>query len=331
MTDNESTVAIVVPGQRVPEAMSVEPGRSGVWRAAAACPAIAGSLLLLTILFGWMGAWEGAVLLVWLGAGFAIFTRLGERIVVPVACRFRAPTPGEQRALAPLWSAALVAAGLADSEVDLYVQRSDQVNACATGRRSIAVTSAVVEEFTARRLTDEHVTAILVHELGHRQAGATAFSLAVGWLAAPWRITYRLVIRIALSTRIGGRRQPLPLLALVVITTVVAAVAQAIQHRQWATAVTLSVVTTCAVACPLLDAAISRHGEYTADRFAAERGLGPQLADALRTLDHATPPRRWSLTERALSSHPELQHRVEAIRTVGERSSEFEAEQGDQG
>jgi len=46
----------------------------------------------------------------------------------------------------------------------------------------------------------------------------------------------------------------------------------------------LSVVAVCADVCPLVDAAVSRRGEYAADRYAAGVGVEPQLAAALQVL-----------------------------------------------
>jgi hypothetical protein len=69
------------------------------------------------------------------------------------------------------------------------------------------------------------------------------------WLATPWRFASRLLIGIGLATI--GRRQPMRLLALVVVAGVVVAVVQAIQQRQLAVAFVLSTVAICAVVCPL--------------------------------------------------------------------------------
>lgn len=130
------------------------------------------------------------------------------------------------------------------------------------------------------------------------------------WLALPWRFASRLVIGIGLGT--VGRRQPLRLLALVVLAGVVVAVVQAVQQRQWAVAVVLSSVAVCAVVCPLVDAAVSRRSEYAADRYAADVGVGPQMAGALQVLAGGQ-PRRVGLVARLLSRHPQVSRRIEAL------------------
>ncbi len=137
----------------------------GAGRALAAVPAMVGSLLLLLVLFGWMGRWEGLVLLAWLASGAAVFTRTGERIAVVVGCGFRRPTRAQGQALGAVWSAALARSGVAAFEVDLYVQDSSQLNAYAAGGHSVAVTSGVLREFLARRLGDDQMVGVLVHDL----------------------------------------------------------------------------------------------------------------------------------------------------------------------
>ena len=284
-------------------------GHFGAWRAAASVPAMVGSLLLLLVAFGWMGQWEGLVLLAWLASGAAVFTRVGERAAVTVGCGFRRLSQTQAAALDPVWASALTRAGLARSEVDLYVQRSGELNAYAAGGGSVALTSGVVSKFLARRLGSGHVEAILVHELGHHATRATRFALVAMWLATPWRVASRLVIGIGLAT--VGRSQPRRLLGLVVVAAVVIAVVQSAQQGQLAAALVLATVAICAVVCPLVDAWVSRRSEYAADRFAVACGVGPQLVDALNRMGNGA--RRQSWTQRALNRHPSLERRADAM------------------
>ena len=291
-------------------------GHFGAWRALTAVPAMVGSMLLLIVLFGWLGEWEGAVLLGWIGSGAAVLSRVGERVAVRVGAGFRRPTKVHVALLAPAWSAALARAGLTASEVDLYVQRGREPNAFAAGGRSVAVTTGVLAKFQARRLGEEYLVAILTHELGHHATRATKFALVTMWLALPWRLASRLVIGIGLAT--VGRRQPLRLLALVALAGVVVAVVQAVQQRHWAVAVVLSAVAVCTVVCPLADAAVSRRSEYAADRYASGAGLGPQLAAALQVLDGGQ-RRRLRLVARLLSRHPSVARRIAVLGDAPDR------------
>jgi STE24 endopeptidase len=144
------------------------PGRAGhfgAWRALSTVPAMIGSLLLLLVLFDWLGEWEPVALLAWMASGVAVFSRIGERAAVRVGAGFRRPTRVQSALLAPGWSAALTRCGLRASEVDLYVQRSRDPNAFAAGGRSVAVTTGVLAKFSAHRMGEEYLVAILTHDL----------------------------------------------------------------------------------------------------------------------------------------------------------------------
>jgi STE24 endopeptidase len=140
-------------------------GHFGAWRAVSTVPAMVASLLLLLVLFGWLGQWEGAVLLGWIASGAAVFSRVGERVAVRVGAGFRRTTRAQSAQLAPAWSAALARSGLGAGEVDLYVQRSREPNAFAAGGRSVAVTTGVLAKFSAHRTGDEYLEAVLTHDL----------------------------------------------------------------------------------------------------------------------------------------------------------------------
>lgn len=272
----------------------------GLWRAAAALPAMISSAALLLILAGGMSRWEGPVLLGWLGCGALTLTPVGERVAVRVGFGFHRPTHPQAAVLAPLVTLALRRCGVSPGGVDLYVQHRPAANAYTVGRRSVAVTTGLLTDFQARRLGAEQMIAVLAHELGHHAAGATRFALATGWLGAPWRCATQL--QIGLSSLTLGRRQPPRLLLAVVGAGVVLAVVQAAQRQQWTAAVELAGVASAALGCPLLDAAASRRGEFTADRYAEAAGLGPQLGAALRALGSQQASDGW--TARALVPPP---------------------------
>jgi hypothetical protein len=47
-------------------------GHFGAWRAMAAVPSRVAGLLLMVVLLGWLGRWEGLALLGWLISGVAV-------------------------------------------------------------------------------------------------------------------------------------------------------------------------------------------------------------------------------------------------------------------
>jgi STE24 endopeptidase len=195
------------------------------------------------------------------------------------------------------------------------VYRDPQPNALTVGRRSIALSSGILEAHRAGRLTAEEVIAVLVHELGHIATSATRWGLPVAWLAAPARLVMRLLSRV---TSALGARQPRPLLALLLTAQVVVAVVQAIDRGQWLIAGVLAGVALATVLTPLAHALISRRSELAADRFAADHGLASPLASALRTLAGHRPvagqPRDL------LASHPALGQRIDALQPGGPAS-----------
>lgn len=301
------TAMVVVPVMRQ---VRRKRGHSSVWQVVVAAPAMFGSLCLLLVLFGWLGRWEPAVMLAWLASGAAVFTRPGERLAVRASMRLRPPGKRYADALAPVWVEALQRAGYQSGELDLYVQTSESPNAYAAGGRSVAVTTAALREFMARRLTQRQMVAVMTHELGHHDEGGIRFSLVAAWLAMPWRFASRVVV--GGCYRVVGHGQPLGLIGIVAAAAVSVAVVQAVQQCQWAVAVVLAALAVCTVVCPLADAMLARRGEYAADRFAAERGVGDDLASALAVLHQGQSESRRAAA-RLLGRHPSLERRLDAL------------------
>jgi STE24 endopeptidase len=284
--------------------------RLGVARVLVAAPAIVGSLLLLLVLFGWAGRWEPLLMLAWLASGAAVFTAFGERVVVRLDCGFSRPSARQRALLEPAWRQVLIRCQVDPAEVDLYVQRTRAVNAFAVGRRSVAITTGAGADFLTCSLTHDQLAALLAHELGHRADGGGRLALVAAWLAAPWRFAERFILGFARG--VAGR-QPRGLLPLVVGAAVGVALVQAIQQGQVAVAVVLSALAVFGVLCPLADAALSRRGEFAADRYAAAAGYGLALAAALRRFDDGSEHRRRGLVERALARHPSIEQRLDAL------------------
>jgi STE24 endopeptidase len=283
-------------------------GHFTAWRAMAAVPSMVASLLLMVVLLGWLGRWEGLALLSWVISGVAVLTRVGERAVVRVGCGFHLPTARQAVLLGPVWATALRRCAIAPGEVDLYVQCRCEANAYSAGGRSVAVTTGLLVEFQTRRLSEEHFVAVLVHELGHHVTRANRFEFATIWLAAPWRLTTSMFFCIA---RALSRRQPQRGPAAVIVTGIVVAIVHAVQARQWSVVLVLTGVTVAAL-CPVADAALSRRNEFVADRYATSAGVGPALAAALQILGRGY-VRQPGLASRLLSRHPTSLRRIAAL------------------
>jgi STE24 endopeptidase len=84
------------------------------------------------------------------------------------------------------------------------------------------------------------------------------------------------------------------------------------QRVSWTVGGVLAFVGLAAVLCPTVDAAVSRQGEFAADRFAADHGLALDLASALQAMDDGQRAARgWS--RRLLASHPTSAQRIRAL------------------
>jgi STE24 endopeptidase len=201
----------------------------GLWRAIAATPAMLGSLLLVSVAVGALGRWAEPMLLGWAACGAVMSTRVGERITVRAACRFRCPSPAQAEALQRPWATALRMTGTAAGDVELYVQTVQVPNAYAAGGRSVAVTSRVVKDYRAGRLSEDQLVAVLVHELGHHATRATRPMLLTLWLAMPWRLAARLLTGIGLA--LSGRQTRRGLI-LVIAAGVAVAVTRAVYQGQ---------------------------------------------------------------------------------------------------
>jgi STE24 endopeptidase len=296
--------------ESIGERSETREGHPGIWRVLTASPAMTGSALLLVLLLGWMGPWEVAALAAWLVCSALVATRIGEHAAVTVALGFRRPTPKQTAALNSVWSAALLRAELSNGDVHLYVHRASEPNAYAAGTRSVAVTRGLLQQFAARRLTEDQMQALLLHELGHHATSATKGVLPAAWLALPWRLASHLVL--AFVSKAARGTQSSRSFLIVVLAGVTVAVLQAVQQHNWPVAFVLRTVSFCAIACPTADAALARRSEYAADRYAHALGYGQQLASALRILGDGRGPRA-TLTARVLRRHPSTSRRIRAL------------------
>ena len=284
-------------------------GRFGAWRALAAFPAVAGSVLFMLVLTAALSPWQAPVFLVWLGAAGVFSTRAGERVAMR-ARGFRPLSARQREVLDPVFAAAVARCRVRAEQVDWYLHAGGQPTACVAGRRSLAVTEGALKAFVAGGLTHDHLQAILCHELAHLWQKATSGALAIGWLAAPGRLALRLVFRLACALsgrrRLGWGSGPLLLVGGGI------ALGSAVQHSQWTAALMLAGLGTAMLGTPLLDAAISRTAERAADRYAAEVGAGPDLAQALLAISGSPLARRrwaWGL----MDSHPSVASRVRSL------------------
>jgi STE24 endopeptidase len=232
----------------------------------------------------------------------------------------RRPRPAELARIAPALERVCRRAGTDPGRYLLRVEEKRQINAFALGGHVLAVTR------TALELPDDLLEAVLAHELGHhRQLHPVAIILG-WWYLLPFEAAERLQRAIRRVTRglaraysrlreqTAGARVAdgavgmvvlLVLLAVLVVAGTLLAVALGLLWLPLAVLVRLARV---------LGAALSRAGEYAADRHAAELGYGPAL---LRVLALFVPAERSARRPRGLAAllrtHPTCEARMLAV------------------
>ena len=283
--------------------------RYGLLRAVAASPVMLGGLAVTVLLAGALGPWAPAASLGWLAlAGFWL-TTAGERVAVRVAYRYRRPSNEQRDALRAAFAVAASRTGIAAGDVDLYVRSgTESINAYAAGRRSIAVSGGLVAAIDRAQLTVPQAGALVAHEIGHLRTQGTRYGLMVAWLSAPWRAVIALfggMVRLVVD-KVPTARAGLLLLGPIVLGV---AVVQGVQQHAWVPVAAMILVGVLLVVQPLLDAALSRAGERAADAYALAAGFGPDLAEALMSLERSADPGNLGLR----SSHPSRRSRIEQL------------------
>lgn len=274
----------------------------------AAAPAMTGSLLLLVFLSGGIAPWGPVAVLAWLCIGVATLTRPGEAAAARLLCRFRRPSTEDVDRIRPILHDVQQRCGLASGSVDLYVITDQHRNAYATGRRSLALTTRLIEDHKRGAITDASLACIISHEVGHLAMRHVRLTPMLAWLAMPWRTTYRLGAQLVMPI---AARQPRVLLAVVVVAVFSVAIANGAQQHEWASVSVLAGLAFSTLVAPVLDAAAGRASEYAADQFAAQAGYGDELARALTGMNPVNGA--GTLHSQMLSRHPRTKHRVRRL------------------
>jgi STE24 endopeptidase len=205
----------------------------------------------------------------------------------------------------------------------LRVQESPQVNAFALGGHVLAVTRVALE------LPDDMLEAVLAHEVGHH-LHLHPLAIVLGWwYLLPFEAAERLLRAIRRVTRSlarafsrlnqqvggvsGGRTADgaLGMLVLLVVLGVLVVVGSVLVVALGLLWLPLAVLVRVA---RVLAAALSRAGEYAADRHAAELGYGRALLRVLALFvaaERAAPrPRGLAVL---LRTHPSCEARMLAV------------------
>jgi STE24 endopeptidase len=231
----------------------------------------------------------------------------------------RRPRPAELARIAPALERVCRAAGTEPGRYLLRVEENRQVNAFALGGHVLAVTRVALE------LPDDMLEAVLAHEVGHHRHLHPLAIILGWWYLLPFEAGERLLRTIRritralarafsrLSGRTGGPVADgalgmLVLLGVLGVLVVAGSLLVAALGLLW---LPLAALVRLA---RVLGAALSRAGEYAADRHAAELGYGPSLVAVLALFvpGERSAPRPRGLAS-LLRSHPSCQARIQAL------------------
>lgn len=226
-----------------------------------------------------LGRYAGFGLLGWLLAGFVLLARPAERAGVHVVYRFRVPAGTDAEWLTSLRVWAEHRCWVRPGRLDWYVRDDLQLKAFAAGRRSIAVTTGFLQLLQTGRIRHDEAVAVAIHEIGHHVTGATRYGLLAQWLCWPWRVTYRVMMRLggAMPYAEAGT-----VLTPVIFVIAIVRTAQLDAPPEQLVPV-LSLLATLALGifvAPALGAVFARASERAADRYTTQQGAGADLAAA---------------------------------------------------
>jgi Zn-dependent protease with chaperone function len=282
-----------------------------------ALPALGAALLA-----GWRP--QAAVVLasvVWTVSAALVLTRPVEAVLARLLFHgLHRPDAADLARIVPALERVCRRAGADPGRYLLRVQESRQVNAFALGGHMLAVTRVAVD------LPDDMLEAVLAHEVGHHRHLHPLAIILGWWFLLPFEAAERLqrVIRRttrALARAYGRLREQtagaraadgaigmlvlLVVLGVLVVAGTLLAVALGLLWLPLALLVRLARV---------LGAALSRAGEYAADRHAVELGYGPGL---VRVLELFVVAERSARRPRGLAallrSHPSCEARILAV------------------
>ncbi|MGB7447602.1 MAG: hypothetical protein WA892_00585 [Ornithinimicrobium sp.] len=154
-------------------------------------PTVVSLMLLVTVGAALPGPGLEALAGATAGGTVLALTPWGERAVVRLFLRSKAPTLFQRYTLAPV-AHALLRHGVPATGSTLLVTRCGSTQARYVGRRTVVVTTGLIEALARRRLSPEDVASVIAHEVGVSRAGLTRYDAALLVLLAPWRLSFAI-------------------------------------------------------------------------------------------------------------------------------------------
>ena len=203
----------------------------------------------------------------------------GERAAARLLCHSRPVTGTERAVLAPAITL-LCRQGLGPPLTDIRVRTySTDISADPLGRRTLIVSSGLVDAVREDDLASEEAAAGMVHAAALVHAGMARSDAVIAFWSLPWRLVRGVAAVVAAVFR------PIPLTAAVWrLRGVVAAVAtvQVALDGYFGIGVVIAAVTVVSYGMPVWERQWDARLERIGDREVVARGMGPALAGFLR-------------------------------------------------
>ncbi|WP_146192436.1 hypothetical protein [Cellulomonas sp. WB94] len=216
------------------------------------------------------------VALVLIGVVSATGRGAWERSAAAIVLGARRLRPSERDELAAVLTA-LCRVGLGPPLVELRVKRSRVIGAAGAGRRTVVVSTGLIEAVVRGDLPNRQAAAVVAHSAVLVREGLTRADLLIGCVSAPWRAMRAAVHGI-------GRALPLTLAAWrrrVIVAAV--AVVQAVQVGRMGLAVTIAAIGALSYAVPVWERQWHDLLVRAGDEGVAHAGFGDDLVAFLRT------------------------------------------------
>lgn len=249
-------------------------------KALAVTPGLLVSTVLTTMIGAVLPALAGLVVF-WVGLAVAALlgVGLGERFAARVLFRARRPSPGQLEVLAPAITL-LCRQGLGPPVVTALVQPGVRaVAAGGVGRRSLVVSSGLLEALAQRQLPADQAAAVMAHAVGLVRGGFVRADALIAFWSLPWQLLRELVSGVSRA----GARLPLTALAwrLRVIVAGIAVVQATVAGHLWVGAV-IAAVTAVSYAAPVWESRWQAILVAAGDETVLLHGLGVAMSTFLR-------------------------------------------------
>lgn len=228
------------------------------------------------------------------GLGVLFAFTLGERVFRFLSGWREVRTRKEKEKLLPILESALdmateQAENLKKRGIELFILEDLSVNAAAMGTKSVMITQGAF-----LLLSEEQITGVFLHELGHIAHNDSRISLLFECFNWPWTIIFKIIDRI--TVRVDNSKflfgsSPVTFL--------------------WAPFKWLSIILQNLTSFVL--ARSKRRQEYEADRFAFVCGYGDGLISLLYELDMLSNSEQRKIKQYLMATHPPMTKRIQAL------------------